>query len=104
MADMITADALRALKAEHPEAGVICYVNSSAEVKAESDICCTSAGALKVASSLPHGNSTQAHISYELRQLLDSHRHILAPHIDWIYTWMRCGNGHGISSVPFFLD
>lgn len=54
MADMITAEALRALKAEHPEAGVICYVNSSAEVKAESDICCTSAGALKVAGSLPH--------------------------------------------------
>lgn len=54
MADMITAEQLRALKAEHPEAGVICYVNSSAEVKAESDICCTSAGALKVAGSLPH--------------------------------------------------
>lgn len=54
MADMITADELRALKAKHPEAGVICYVNSSAEVKAESDICCTSAGALKVAASLPH--------------------------------------------------
>ena len=54
MADMITASALRDLKAEHPEAGVICYVNSSAEVKAESDICCTSAGALKVAAALPH--------------------------------------------------
>ena len=54
MADMITAEELRALKAKHPEAGVICYVNSSAEVKAESDICCTSAGALKVAASLPH--------------------------------------------------
>lgn len=54
MADMITANELRALKAKHPEAGVICYVNSSAEVKAESDICCTSAGALKVAASLPH--------------------------------------------------
>lgn len=54
MADMITAEELRTLKAKHPEAGVICYVNSSAEVKAESDICCTSAGALKVAASLPH--------------------------------------------------
>ncbi len=54
MADMITVKDLRALKAMHPEAGVICYVNSSAEVKAESDICCTSAGALKVAASLPH--------------------------------------------------
>ncbi len=52
MADMIDADTLRALKKEHPEAKVICYVNSSAQVKAESDICCTSAGALKVAESL----------------------------------------------------
>ena len=54
MADMITAEELRKLKALHPEAGVICYVNSSAEMKAESDICCTSAGALKVAGALPH--------------------------------------------------
>ena len=52
MADMIDDEALRALKKEHPEAKVICYVNSSALVKAESDICCTSAGALKVAASL----------------------------------------------------
>jgi len=42
MADMITAKKLRELKKMHPEAAVICYVNSSAEVKAESDICCTS--------------------------------------------------------------
>lgn len=52
MADMIEADELRDLKKEHPEAAVICYVNSSAAVKAESTICCTSAGALKVAGSL----------------------------------------------------
>ena len=52
MADMITAEALREMKKLHPEAAVICYVNSSAEVKAESTICCTSAGALKVAGSL----------------------------------------------------
>ncbi|MBR5296205.1 MAG: quinolinate synthase NadA [Clostridia bacterium] len=52
MADMITAERLRELKKEHPEAAVICYVNSSAEGKAESTICCTSAGALKVAGSL----------------------------------------------------
>ncbi len=54
MADMIDAAALRALKEEHPKAAVICYVNSSAEVKAESDICCTSSNAVKVAGSLPH--------------------------------------------------
>lgn len=52
MADMIEAKQLRKLKSEHPGAAVICYVNSSAEVKAESDICCTSSNAVKVAASL----------------------------------------------------
>lgn len=54
MADMIEKDQLLALKKAHPEAAVICYVNSSAEVKAESDICCTSSNAVKVAGSLCH--------------------------------------------------
>jgi quinolinate synthase len=52
MADMITAQRLRAKKKEHPQAVVVCYINSSAEVKAESDICCTSANAVEVAESL----------------------------------------------------
>jgi quinolinate synthase len=52
MANMITADQLRSRKKELPGAAVVCYVNSSAEVKAESDICCTSANALKVVQSL----------------------------------------------------
>jgi len=52
MADMITAEALREAKKQHPEAAVVCYINSSAEVKAESDICCTSSNALKVIRSL----------------------------------------------------
>ena len=52
MADMITGAQLRAVKAEHPGAKVVCYVNSSAEVKAESDICCTSSNAIKVCESL----------------------------------------------------
>ena len=51
MADMITADMLRKIKSEHPGAGVVCYVNSSAEVKAESDVCCTSANATKIVAS-----------------------------------------------------
>lgn len=52
MADMITAEGLKKLKAEHPKAKVVCYVNSSAGVKAESDICCTSANAIKVVNSI----------------------------------------------------
>lgn len=52
MADMITAAELRQLKAEHPEAAVVCYVNSTAEVKAESTICCTSSNAVQIVNSL----------------------------------------------------
>ena len=53
MAHMADAAALRALKAQHPDAAVVCYVNSSAEVKAESDVCCTSANAVAVVEGLP---------------------------------------------------
>lgn len=53
MADMITADQLRQLKAEHPGALTVCYVNSTAEVKAESDYCCTSSNAVDLVASLP---------------------------------------------------
>src|SRR6185503_13143893 len=53
MALMANAERLRAKKAEHPGAAVVCYVNSSAEVKAESDIACTSANAIQVVKSLP---------------------------------------------------
>jgi quinolinate synthase len=52
MADMITAEQLREEKKEHPQAVVVCYINSSAEVKAESDICCTSANAVGIVASL----------------------------------------------------
>jgi len=53
LADMITAEDLREAKIQYPEAAVVCYVNSTAEVKAESDICCTSSNAVKVVNSLP---------------------------------------------------
>jgi len=53
MADMITAEDLQKFKADRPGIPVVTYVNSSAEVKAASDICCTSANAIKVVNSLP---------------------------------------------------
>ena len=52
MADMISAERLREKKKKHPQAVVVCYINSSAEVKAESDICCTSANGVGVIESL----------------------------------------------------
>jgi len=52
MADMIDADSLRLLKEEHPDASVVSYVNTTAEVKAESNVCCTSANAIKIVNSL----------------------------------------------------
>ena len=52
MAEMVTAEQLRALKAKHPGAKAVCYVNSTAEVKAECDICVTSGNAEKVMAAL----------------------------------------------------
>lgn len=52
MAEMITADQLRRMKSRFPGAAVVCYVNSTAEVKAGSDICCTSSNAVAVVQSL----------------------------------------------------
>ena len=53
LADSITAEQVRAWKAEHPGAAVVAYVNTSAEVKAESDVCCTSANAAEIVSAIP---------------------------------------------------
>ena len=53
LADGITAQQVREWKAEHPGAAVVAYVNTSAEVKAESDLCCTSANAAQVVASVP---------------------------------------------------
>ncbi|MEU9686365.1 quinolinate synthase NadA [Amycolatopsis japonica] len=53
LADSITGDQLRAWKAEHSGAVVVSYVNTTAEVKAETDICCTSSNAVDVVASIP---------------------------------------------------
>ncbi|MBN1621264.1 MAG: quinolinate synthase NadA [Endomicrobiales bacterium] len=52
MADMVTGKKLRDLKKKHPGVPVVCYINTTAEVKAESDICCTSANAVKIVNSI----------------------------------------------------
>lgn len=52
MADMVEADDIIEHRKNHPNAAVVCYINSSAESKAECDICCTSSNAVKVVSSL----------------------------------------------------
>ncbi len=53
MADFVTGDALRRLMERHPDAAVVTYVNSTAEVKALSDICCTSSNAVRIVESFP---------------------------------------------------
>lgn len=53
MADTITAEALKERKAELPGVPVVCYINTSAEVKAECDLCCTSSNAVEVIRSMP---------------------------------------------------
>ncbi len=61
LSDSITADQLRTWKAEHPGAVVVMYVNTSAEVKAETDYCCTSSNAVKVVRHIlsEHGSETE---------------------------------------------
>jgi quinolinate synthase len=54
MAAMITPNSLKLEKEKYPNAAVVCYVNTPASVKAQSDICCTSANAVKVVNALPH--------------------------------------------------
>ncbi len=53
LADSVTAEQVRAWKREHPGAAVVAYVNTSAEVKAEADVCCTSANAAEIVAAIP---------------------------------------------------
>lgn len=53
LADSITGEQVRALRDQYPEAGIVCYINTYAEVKAESDACCTSSNAVEVVEAMP---------------------------------------------------
>src|ERR1700746_2859598 len=93
LADSITADQLRQWKAERPGAAVVAYVNTSAEVKAESDVCCTSSNAAEIVSAIP-----------EDREVLFLPDHFLGAHVrrvtgrDNIHVWMgECHVHAGIS-------
>jgi quinolinate synthase len=97
MADMINLDKLRELKRQNPNCPIVCYVNSSAAIKAESDICCTSANAINVVKSLPDkklifipdkflGMFVQHHVPEKQLVLFDgycpTHAKILPQHIE----------------------
>lgn len=55
MADMVDEEEIERMRAEHPQAAVVCYVNSTAQVKAASHYCCTSANALQLVRNIPEG-------------------------------------------------
>jgi quinolinate synthase len=93
LADTITADQLRAWKAEHPGAVVVAYVNTSAEVKAESDICCTSSNAVDVVADI----SADRPILFLPDQFLGAHVKRLTGRED-MHIWMgECHVHAGIS-------
>lgn len=69
LAESITAEQLRAWKAQHPGAVVVSYVNTTAAVKAETDICCTSANAVDVVASIP----TETEVLFCPDQFLGAH-------------------------------
>lgn len=54
MAHMVDLERIREVRAEHPEAAVVCYVNSTAEIKSESDVCVTSSNAVNIVRKLPN--------------------------------------------------
>ena len=56
MAHMANAESIRALRARVPDLAVVCYINSTAELKAESDVCVTSSNAVRIVSALPNQN------------------------------------------------
>ena len=97
MAAMVTARELREKKKQYPDAVVVCYVNSTADVKAEVDICCTSANAVNVVASIPEekeilfvpdkslGDWVSKQLGREMvlwEGFCPTHHRIMAEHID----------------------
>jgi quinolinate synthase len=93
LAESITAEELRAWKGEHPGAVVVAYVNTSAEVKAESDVCCTSANAAEVVSAIP----AEREVLFLPDQFLGAHVRRVTGR-DNLHVWMgECHVHAGIS-------
>jgi quinolinate synthase len=97
MADMVTPGILAELKQQHPDAAVVCYVNSTAEVKAQSHVCCTSANATEIVDRIPRDREVifvpdqylAGHVERTLNRKLithpgycPTHARILKEHID----------------------
>src|SRR5579875_1001684 len=95
LADTITAEQLRAWKAEHPDAAVVAYVNTSAAVKAEADVCCTSSNAVDVVNSIPAGTP----VLFLPDQFLGAHVRRVTGRDD-LHVWLgECHVHAGISPV-----
>lgn len=91
MADMVEPDALKKMKEQYPDAVVVCYINSSAAVKAESDICCTSSNALEILKSIP-----QKKVIFVPDQNLGQYVADMIPEKDVILWDGYCITHHGI--------
>ncbi|MGJ3508479.1 quinolinate synthase NadA [Enemella sp. A6] len=99
LADTINADQLRAWKAEHPGAVVVSYVNTTAEVKAETDICCTSSNAVEVVESIPPDRE----ILFLPDQFLGAHVRRITGR-DNIHVWLGECHVHADISPSDLLD
>ncbi len=94
MADMVTPEDVLRLRAQYPEAAVMCYVNSSAAVKAVSDICCTSSSAIRVAKSLK-----EKQIIFVPDMHLGKYTAINVPEKEFIFHNGFCPTHHKISEA-----
>src|ERR1700733_9010467 len=95
LADSITAQQLREWKGEHPGAAVVAYVNTSAEVKAEADVCCTSANAAEVVDSIPAGRE----VLFCPDQFLGAHVRRVTGRKN-LHVWAGEGHVHAAISGP----